>query len=96
MAGVFFFMIGLSLLREMFFMFKYRHEFEACTDAVLANSEQMADEVNRWTVHYYVHKSFRMSAGREGINCGYKLSVRDRPRDPWGGGGGDIGFVSFG
>ena len=94
---LFFFTMFLGLLKEMHLMFKYKHEFIACTDAVMSNNEEAVDQVNRWTTHYYVHESFHMSASKGKLDCGYKYSVRDRPRDPWGGaGGGDIGFISFG
>lgn len=65
---------------EFIRMHKYRDEYLACTEAVLANSEEMADQVNAWTVHYYVHKAFHMSSDNGNLKMGYYLSVRDRPR----------------
>ena len=91
---IFFFTLTLALLKEMQLMFKYRHEYRACAAAVMSNNEEVVDQVNRWTHHYYVHKAFYMSASREKLDCGYKYSIRDRPRKPdWG--GGDIGFIQF-
>lgn len=72
----------LLLIKEMTYMRKYRDEYIKCADAVLANSVEMADRVNAWSVHYYVHKTFHMSNGKDGLSMGYYLSVRDRPREP--------------
>lgn len=95
MGFLFFLFLTLAIVRELFFMVRYRKEFLACSSAVIANNEAMADEVNCWTHHYYVHKSFYMVGHKGGLDCGYKLSVRDRPRRA-GGGYQDTGFVSFG
>jgi hypothetical protein len=73
----------------------YRDEFIACTNAMWANNERAVDEVNRWTIHYYVHKAFSMSSGRDGVDVGYRYSIRERPRESGGGVGGDFGFIWF-
>ena len=95
MGFLFFFSLTLAFIRELYYMARYKDEYLACTDAVLANSATMADEVNSWSRHYYVHKSFYLLGLQGGIDCGYKLSIRDRPRRR-DGGFGDFGFISFG
>ncbi len=96
LTAVFFFTFMLGTLQEVRFMSKYRDEYEACAAAVLADNAKMADEVNAWTTHYYVHKQFYFVADKGSSQVGYKLSIRDRPREGGFAGGTDMGiYVPF-
>ena len=80
----------LALLQEVYYLTRYKREYAACVDAVRSRSEEVVDRVNSWTTHYYVHKTFRAQANAEGLEVGYRYSIRTRARGKdWGGGDGD-------
>lgn len=74
--------ILLMTCQEMFFMFRYRHEYMACINAIHSNSEEQVDAVNKTTRHYFVRKDFSFTGGKS-INARYRYSidnyVRRRP-----------------